>query len=331
MQTEGPIAIVGAGAVGSIFAAHLGDASESPCILERDPARTEQLRRGGIELAGRSRLVHRAPRLLRSLEELAALRPRAVLLCTKTWALKSLLPSLAAALGRAPLPLVVGLQNGIGLEDELALHFPAERLARGIVNFAGTVDANGSGVTALHWFSPPNFLCPLGPEGAAEAEALAALFTRAGLETRATPAEETRSRAFFKAVLNSALNALCATSGLTMRQAMDYPHTRRLAELLLREGLSVAAAVGHYYGENALEECIRYLDEGGDHLPSMATDLARGMPTEIEHVNGKLVKLGLALNLDVAVNHYVTAIVIARELASGARAPDEIPDYLRRP
>jgi 2-dehydropantoate 2-reductase len=280
-------------------------------------------------VTGKAELTLREPRLLPSLEALDRLRPRAVLLCTKTPALRTLLPRLAAALTEAP-ALVVGMQNGIGVEDELSRHFPAERVARGIVNFAGTIDAS-SGLTVLHWITPPSTLCPLSEAGRPAAEELAALLSRAGLEVVATSAAETRGRVFFKAVLNSALNALCASTGLTMRQAMGLSHTRRLAELLLREGLSVAAACGHHYGENALEDCIRYLDEGGDHLPSMWSDLERGLMTEIEHVNGKLVKLGLSFkNVDVAVNHYFTAVVIAREIASGARQPDDIPDYLRR-
>jgi len=332
---NGPVAILGAGAIGSILAAHLGASGEAPLIVERDPARAEQLRRGGLELTGRSTLAHREPRLLPSLEALAAHRPSAVLLCTKSWALRALLPRLAEVLGGAsidrPTPLIVGVQNGIGIEDELARHFPAGRVARAIVGFAGTLDREGSGLTTLHWFSPPNLICPLEESARPEAEALADLLSGAGLESRATPAAELRRRVFHKTVLNSALNALCATSGLTMRQAMSFPHTRRLAGLRLREGLSVAAASGHYFGENALEDCLRYLEEGGDHLPSMAADLARGLPTEIDVVNGKIVKLGLALNnVDVAVNHYFTAIVIAREIASGSRAAEEIPEYLRR-
>jgi ketopantoate reductase len=134
---------------------------------------------------------------------------------------------------------------------------------------------------------------------------------------------------FFKTILNSALNALCAASGITMRQAMTYRHTRNMARTLIQEGLSVASAVGYTYGENAMEVCMKYLDEGGDHLPSMWTDLQRGTRTEIEYINGKIVKIATMFkNIDVDANIFFTSAIVTQEIKTGVRAPDEIPDYL---
>ena len=115
-----------------------------------------------------------------------------------------------------------------------------------------------------------------------------------------------------------------------MRQAMAAPHTRSLALALVGEGLAVAAAAGHDFGEGAPQRCLEYLEHGGDHLPSMWTDLQRGLPTEIEHINGKIVEIGRRLGLEVGANLFFTSMVIAREIRSGARQPDNIPEYLRR-
>ena len=181
----------------------------------------------------------------------------------------------------------------------------------------------------MAWFNPPNYLGPLEESSAPRLEALAALLSEAGLETHAIPLEDTKKLAFFKTILNSALNALCAASGITMRQAMTFRHTRNLARLLLREGLSVATAVGYTFGENAMEVCMGYLDEGGDHLPSMWTDLQRGTRTEIEYINGKIVKIAnMFKNIDVSANLYFTSAIVTREITTGARQPDELPDYL---
>ena len=130
-------------------------------------------------------------------------------------------------------------------------------------------------------------------------------------------------------MINSALNALCASNGITMRQAMTYPHTRNLARMLIREGLTVATAVGYTYGENAMEVCMKYLDEGGDHLPSMWTDLKNGTRTEIEYINGKIVKLATMFkDMDVDANIFFTSAIVTQEIKTGVRAPDDVPTYL---
>jgi 2-dehydropantoate 2-reductase len=157
------------------------------------------------------------------------------------------------------------------------------------------------------------------------AEALSA----SGLTTEFIAQHEVRKKVFFKTILNSALNALCASSGITMRQAMQLRHTRAMAGMLIREGLSVGSAVGYNYGEDAQEVCIAYLDGGGDHLPSMWVDLERKNRTEIEYMNGKIVKIGrMFKNIDVDVNIFFTSMIVTLEIKAGARGPDEIPDYL---
>ena len=100
--------------------------------------------------------------------------------------------------------------------------------------------------------------------------------------------------------------------------------------MLVKEGLTVAASVGYYYGEDAMERCMNYLDGGGNHMPSMWNDLNAGNPTEIEYLNGKIVKLGMMFKgMDVGANTFFTAQVITQELKAGTRSPDDIPKYLQ--
>jgi len=251
----------------------------------------------------------------------------ALFICTKTWALKHVLPELAGVL--SPETTVISFQNGIGLEDEVAEFFPADRVARGIVNYAGGIDLDTGRVTQ-QWFNPPNYLGPVGDGMTPQLERLAQTLSRSHLTTQAIAAHDTKKKVFFKTILNSALNALCASSGITMRQAMSYCHTRNLAKMLIREGLSVAASVGYNYGENAKAICMKYLDEGGDHLPSMWNDLQAGRRTEIEYINGKIVKIGMMFkNVDVDANMFFTSMIITHEIKSGARDPDDVPEYLK--
>jgi 2-dehydropantoate 2-reductase len=322
-----PVVIIGAGAVGSILGANFAKCEQDVIVVEVDRARREQVLEVGLKVAGKDKIDARPVKVLDSVEALSGIDVGAIFLCTKSWSLKSVLPPLAASV--AGDTIIVSFQNGIGVEDDVARFFAPERVARGIVNYAGIVDPVSGSVTQS-WFNPPNYLGPVEAGASPRLEQLAGLLSRSRLATVSIPAHETKKRVFFKTILNSALNALCATSGITMRQAMSYRHTRNLANMLIREGLSVASAVGYNYGEHAREVCIKYLDEGGDHLPSMWTDLQLARPTEIEYINGKIVKIGLMFkNVDVDANVFFTSMVITQEIKSGVRKAEDVPEYLK--
>jgi 2-dehydropantoate 2-reductase len=180
----------------------------------------------------------------------------------------------------------------------------------------------------MNWFHPPNYIGPAS-ERPNDLSDIAGTLTRAGLETVAIDHREVKRQAFFKTILNSALNALCASTGITMAKAMQYRHTRSLAKTLIREGLATASMLGYYYGENTLSNCMQYLDAGGDHYPSMWTDLHRGLPTEIEFINGAIVRIAEQFkDLDVDLNKFFVSMVMTEEIKNGSRKPDDIPDYL---
>ncbi len=329
MTFDKPIAVIGAGPVGSILAAHLTRAGRTVCVVESGPERFGQIQAHGLSVTGTTEVAPQFPTFLPSIGDLAGRNLGAVFICTKTWALKSLLPGLATALDQNA--LILDFQNGIGPEEEVAQVFPRNRVSRGVVNFAGRVEPDDGQVT-MHWFTPPNYVAPLDVNASPMVKQMADLLTSTGLTTETVSCKALKKKAFYKTILNSALNALCANVGITMRQAMTMRHTRSLASLLIREGLSVAAAVGYYYGENSLDEALKYLDRGGDHLPSMWFDLQRGLPTEIEYINGKIAQIGMMFkNVDVDVNLFFTSMIITQEIKSGVRAPDQIPPYLVGP
>ncbi len=329
MPNNRPVAVIGGGPVGSIVAAHLASVGREVLLVESGEHRQEQISRLGISVAGVAQIPRQTPVVLDSIGGLGHTKLAALFLCTKTWALKSLLPRLAAVVD--PNTPIISFQNGIGPEEEIGEYFPRDHVCRAVVNFAGGISEDGSSVT-MHWFNPPNYIAGIEGDGCGRMSVVLDGLSRAGLVTQVVSAPEIKKQVFFKTILNSALNALCASTGITMRQAMGLRHTRNLANMLIREGLSVAAAVGYYYGENSMAACTKYLGSGGDHLPSMWSDLQAGLPTEIEYINGKIVQIGMMFkNVDVDANVFFTSMIITQEIRAGVRSPDDIPDYLTSP
>jgi len=206
-------------------------------------------------------------------------------------------------------------------------YIPKEKIWRGVVNFAGNV--NEKGAVSVNFINPPNLVGPASGGVVWWAGGAEELLTNAGLETVQVSHHEIRKAAFFKTILNSALNALCAAHGLTMSRAMGLKHTRRTARVLLREGLTVGGLVGYHFGEDALDQCLEYLKAGGDHYPSMWFDLKNRRPTEIEFINGKIVKIAHMFNhVDVDLNLFFTSAMVTQEIKNGTRDEDDIPEYL---
>ena len=321
------VGIVGFGPVGSILGAYLVRSGMKVYGVELAATRAEQVNRDGFLIRGFAELEEKPEGCFSSLAELAEVEDLSVVfICTKTWALPDLLP-VFVDLQWPEKMRVVAAMNGIGPEDLLGEYISKNRVCRGVINYAGNQGPDGS--TTMNWFHPPNLLGPASEREPERMGEVASMLTEAGLTTLSVSHYEMKKAAFFKTVLNSALNALCAAHGLTMARAMHLKHTRRMARILLREGLRVAALVGYNYGEDTLDRCMEYLGGGGEHHPSMWFDLKERRPTEIEFINGKIVKIGhMFQGVDVSHNSFFTSAIVTQEIRNGTRDDDDIPEYL---
>jgi 2-dehydropantoate 2-reductase len=321
------VGIVGLGPIGTILGAHLSKSGVKVYGVEQSESRVEQVRQNGFVVRGFVEMQAQPTDCFSSLSELAEIKDlQAIIICTKTWAIKDVMTELVKH--NWPMDMrIVAAMNGIGPEDAVGEYASKERICRCIINFAGNL--HDDGVAGMNWFHPPNLIGPATERETQFTPQLEETLTGSGLTTSQLSRHGMKQQAFFKTVLNSALNALCAAHGLTMAQAMRLKHTRRWARILLREGLTVAGLVGYSYGEDTFDRCMAYLDAGGEHYPSMWIDLREQRPTEIEYINGKIVKIGRMFNdVDVRLNAFFTSAIITQEIKNGNRAEDDIPDYL---
>ncbi len=321
------VGIIGFGPVGSILGAYLARSGVTVYGAELAEKRAEQINRNGLLIRGFAQLEEKPEHCFSTIEELSEIEDLSmVFVCIKTWALPSFIESFTA-LEWPESMRVVATMNGIGPEDVIGEHYPKERVCRGVINFAGNQSEDG--VTTMNWFHPPNLFGPATERPPKRMNEIADLLTPAGLTSLSVDHHEMKKAAFYKTILNSALNALCAAHGLTMARAMHLKHTRRTARVLLREGLTIAGLVGYNYGEDALDTCMEYLQAGGDHYPSMWFDIKERRPTEIEYINGKIVKIGsMFRSVDVSHNLYFTSAIVTQEIKNGTRDDDDIPEYL---
>lgn len=299
------VCVVGCGAVGSLFAAHLarlGDVEVWAFDLAADHVRAINER--GLRISGAGELVGR----LRATTEAAELPPCDFgIVATKSLHTRGAIEASAHAfLGGA----VCSVQNGAGNEEIVAEYVP--EVIRGTTFPAGHLIEPGhvgwdtKGETQIGPFEPR-------PAPMEKVRALAGALTRSGMPTRAL--EDARGAQWRKLIFNAASNAIGALTGLTHGRISELPATRALAEGVMAEGMAVAAAQGIVLDSDPVElfHWAARPEVAYDHKPSMLQDVEAGRPTEIDFLNGAIVSFGERHGVDAPLNRALTALIQGRE------------------
>jgi 2-dehydropantoate 2-reductase len=201
---------------------------------------------------------------------------------------------------------VATVQNGLGNEEAIAEH--VERVVRGTTFPAGRVLGPGhvqwdvKGDTTLGPFEPRP--APLG-----EIERLAGACTRAGMPTAAVA--DARGPQWRKVIFNAATNPIGALTGLTHGRVCERPDLRRLVSGLVDEGKAVAAAQAIELDADP-EELIDHAakpEVAYDHKASMLQDVEARRPTEVDYLNGGIVRFGREHGVPTPLNQAVWALV----------------------
>ena len=112
-----------------------------------------------------------------------------------------------------------------------------------------------------------------------------------------------------KLVMNCAYNAISALTGSQYAKMVSLPEIRAVMIDLVNEVMAVAAAKGVRLPDSLVEAAIRLADGMPVTISSTAQDLLRGRRTEIDHLNGYVVREGAALGIATPVNRTLDALV----------------------
>jgi 2-dehydropantoate 2-reductase len=306
MRKKPTVGIIGLGPVGSILASHLVRNGENVVVEDAMPNILLKVKKDGLRVSGISNLTVKIDNIANSLHELAQFSPEILFIVTKACYLKLILPELKQIY--KPQMKIVSFQNGLDNERFIADNLGIDTVYRVVINYAGNVASLGNVV--MNWFQPPNYVGVLhkGKYTIDEiTKQIAGLMTAAGLKT--AEASDIKKHTWEKTILNCALCSICSVTGQTMNEAMEFPHSRNLAIVLLQEGLNVAKADGYDFGPDALATFTAYLEKGGVHKPSMLIDVENKRPTEVDFMSGAIASYGEKYRIDTPANSIFTDLV----------------------
>ncbi len=304
------IGIIGMGPVGSILAAHLAKSGEDVVVEDIVQKILSKIRKKGISISGITKLTARIDKTANSISELADHNPDIIFIATKACILKYVLPELKQVY--TPSMKIVSYQNGLGNEQIIAETLGIDVAYRVIINYAGNLVSPGN--VSMNWFQPPNYIGALHKGRYTTDETtryIAKMMTASGLKTEEAP--DIKKHVWKKTILNSALCSICAMTGQTMKEAMEFEHSRDLAVKMLEEGLEVAKADGYDFGPEALAQFTSYLEKGGAHKPSMLIDVENKRSTEVDFMSGAIAQYGKTYGIPTPVNSTFTGLLKALE------------------
>ncbi|MFM7028991.1 MAG: ketopantoate reductase family protein [Chakrabartia sp.] len=294
------IIIIGAGAMGSFFAARLARAGADVTLVDVDSARRSAIAQHGISLHDTQGDFIVPVRAARAQEVSGPVD--LVVLFTKAMHSKVAIQSVAHLAADAA--AVLTLQNGLGNAEAIAEVFPAERVLMGVTDWpADFVPPHG---VAVHGAGHVWMGCATDGEDQLAHRVIDRL-NSAGLAAAYDP--QIRAAIWEKAAFNAALNALATLLDVPVG-GLDTPEGRRIATAVAEESIAVAAALGIAMDRARLIAKIDFaLAQHKAHLPSMLQDRRAGRATEIEAINGAIIEAARRVGLTAPVTATLADLV----------------------
>jgi 2-dehydropantoate 2-reductase len=293
------ILIIGSGAMACLFAARLSAAGMDVCLVDEWENGINEINRNGITLLSPAENFHCQPRAFHKDEAVPSCD--AALVLVKSWqtawaaeVLKKALPPSAA---------VLTLQNGLGNDTLLAEGLGRERVVAGVTTLGATLVSAG----VVHGFEEGLITLQNHP---AASEILKRL-QPAGLKVQINANID--QVIWGKLVINAVINPLTALLEIDNGQLLNLPSLTPVIQLLLDESTRVASSlfITLPYAD-PFKQIQNVAALTASNHSSMYQDIKRGAPTEIDYINGAIVRLGLEHNIPTPSHSWIVSLIKAK-------------------
>ena len=305
------VAVMGAGAVGCYFGAMLARAGHAVTLIGR-PQHVEAVNRRGLYLDSKSFQEH-VP-MSASTDAAAVAGSDVVLFCVKSSDTEAAGRQIAPHLGEKTVLLT--LQNGVDNAERLQAALPQEVIPAVVyvateMAGAGHVKHHGRGDLVIG--------------ASSSSEAIAAQLIAAGVPV--TVSDNANGELWVKLIVNCAYNAISAISRMPYGQMVEGDGVPAVMDDVVMECLAVAKAAGVIVPGDVRASVPGIARAMKEQFSSTAQDLMRGKPTEIDHLNGYVVRKGAALGVPTPVNRVLHSLVKLLESKAVTQAGAATPEH----
>ena len=291
--------VVGPGAMGCLFAARLKRAGFEVTLLDYLQERARQINKQGIVVQGVTGEYNvKVP----AVADEISIQPDFVLICVKSYTTKQAAENIKPWL--SPEAFVVTLQNGVGNLEILEEIFGKKKVFGGITAEGSTllgpgkIRHAGQGETIIGPEEDPD--SPL--------ERIVSAFNTAGFKTRSI--KNVVDLIWGKLIINVGINVLSAITRLKNGRLAELNGTRLIMENAVKEAVAVAVAKNIQFPyPDPLARVMEVCRDTAGNIASMLQDVLKERITEVDFINGAIVREGITLGIPTPVNHTLTCLV----------------------
>jgi 2-dehydropantoate 2-reductase len=302
------IAMIGSGAMGSLFGGRLSLAGHEVVLYDVDREHVEKVARDGlaIEDAATGAVARARPRA--SSDPAAVEGSQVLVFFVKSTATEQAAVQFAACAGTDVIALT--LQNGLGNEGIIRRFFGAQRTAAGVTSQGATFLGPGR---IRHAGRGPTHIAMADGKNE-KLSALAEALGDAGFETHLE--KDVTALVWSKLVINVGINALTAIIGQPNGKLLESEAAKAVMADLVAEAVAVAKAGGIRIAyDDPLATVYEVAATTGANRSSMLQDFDKGRETEIDFMNGAIVREAFARGLEAPVNLTITRLIKTLEKA----------------
>ena len=295
------ITIIGPGALGTLLATNLIRAKNEVCLLDNNPERAKRLSRDNIRLEGVSGGYKTRINATTDIKEIGT--PEAIFLCVKSYDTESALKGIKHLLGENT--YVISLQDGLGNLQLISEYVDSDRIIGGVTSQGATlmdegcVRHTGKGETVIGQDSGKI----LG--GIRE---ISSILGKANFPTKIS--KDINSVIWSRLIINVGINALSAITRLKNGMLVKNEYTREVMRRAVSEAVKVAKRkrVKLMY-DDPIQKVEAVCRATADNLSSMLQDVLNRRQTEIDFMNGAIIRQAKSLNIKTPTNEMLTELI----------------------
>ncbi|MFA5099722.1 MAG: 2-dehydropantoate 2-reductase [Candidatus Omnitrophota bacterium] len=298
------IVIVGPGAMGCLFAAFLCRSKSKEheiWLLDNNAGRAARLSKQGIDVEGIAGNWHVDVRATSDAKDIS--KADLLIVCVKSYDTKSAIERIKPVVGEDT--SVLTLQNGIGNIEIIGEIAGPDRVIGGITSLgatwleAGRIRFAGKGETIIG---------KIDGKTSVQMRAIRELFNKSGIETKIS--QDIKGFLWSKLIINAGINALTAITRLHNGDLLEFEGSRKILREAVTEAVKVAKRkrIKLLY-DDPLAKVESVCESTATNVSSMLQDVLRKKRTEIDFINGVIVRFGQELGISVPANAMLVALV----------------------
>ena len=295
------IVIVGPGAIGCLFAAYLAKSKEEIWLLDKNSQRAAKINESGILLEGSSGTWQSKPKATANPQEIG--QADLIIICVKSFNTKLAIEQIKPLLAQET--KILTLQNGIGNVEIISELAGEQRVIAGVTSEGATLIDIGK---IRHAGRGETIIGSIDGKTPVALRAIREIFNKVGFECKMT--RDIKSLLWSKLIINVGINALSAITRLPNGKLIEYEGTKRI----LRDAVTEAARIAKrkrikLIFDDPLAKVEAVCEGTQNNLSSMLQDVLRKKRTEVDFINGVIVRLACELGIDVPTNRFLLDLV----------------------